>query len=252
MAEEPEAKRVRLDPSERGSKEIAIDPQVAQHLMTPKNLKLLLEVCGTELNYNAHNGMADIFGSPEQVKACVKVLARIQSHCSWGANEDKVSRIIKPKKVEAVLVRLSPMGVLPSIQKRLNESTTQLTIGKEKTNDLVIPDPHVSRQHCLIEFDITKGAVYIIDMSTNGSFLNNNRLPTKMSGKVILSHADDLVIKDQEKDPAREFGWIVNIEEIAVKEEVVLKAPRRLLTDSDTFDLRQFPVESGSAPRASA
>lgn len=235
MTYEPEAKRARLDPDRAGpTGNIPLSPKIAAHVMTLQNKKLLLEQCGTTVEWDATTEKALLWGSSEQVKSCIRVLNRISSHCTWGSSEDKVSRIIKPRKVEAVLVRLSPMGRLPSHEKRLTASTPQLTIGKEKgANDVFVADNAVSRQHCILEFDLSKGAVYVLDTSTNGTYLNGVRLPQKMTGKVILSHGDDLVLKDLKTDPAQEFGWIVNIEEITVGKEVILQAPRRLLTEAE-------------------
>eukprot|EP00746_Dinoflagellata_sp_MGD_P137161 gnl/MRDRNA2_/MRDRNA2_70984_c0_seq3.p1 gnl/MRDRNA2_/MRDRNA2_70984_c0~~gnl/MRDRNA2_/MRDRNA2_70984_c0_seq3.p1 ORF type:complete len:267 (-),score=48.82 gnl/MRDRNA2_/MRDRNA2_70984_c0_seq3:38-781(-) len=238
MATEPDAKRPRLNFSEEsedgGPAQVAIDPKIAQYAMTASNRKLLSEQCGMRLvTWDASSGMASLYGSAEQVKACARVIARVASHCSWGISEDKVSRIIKPRKVEAVVIRLAPLiETLPSFEKRLTTAIRQLTIGKEKgTNDLAIPDATISRQHCILEFDVSKGAVYIVDSSTNGTFLNGTRLPAKMSGKVILSHGDEILFKDSISNPEQDFGWMVNIDERIVKEEVNLTShvPRRII-----------------------
>merc|ERR1712048_1199550 len=96
-------------------------------------------------------------------------------------------------------------------------------------NDVVIQDPIISRQHCVIELDAERGAVYVLDCSTNGTFLNGRRLPSKSSGKVLLSHGDELLLKDPSAGEP-EFGFIVNIQELHVRAEVKLEAPRRILT----------------------
>eukprot|EP00746_Dinoflagellata_sp_MGD_P027007 gnl/MRDRNA2_/MRDRNA2_163637_c0_seq1.p1 gnl/MRDRNA2_/MRDRNA2_163637_c0~~gnl/MRDRNA2_/MRDRNA2_163637_c0_seq1.p1 ORF type:complete len:250 (+),score=52.82 gnl/MRDRNA2_/MRDRNA2_163637_c0_seq1:97-846(+) len=229
-SEEPDAKRAKLDEKA----EVPLPPTLAAHIMTKRNVELLLQETGAVVNWDASKGAVLISGAQEQRKACTRVLARISSHCTWGSNETKVSRIIKPRKVQAVLVRLSPMGSLRSFSKKLSAQEPRLTIGKEKgTNDMAVADNLLSRQHCIIEFDINKGAVYVIDMSTNGSYLNGIRLPAKASGKVMLSHGDDLVLKDEKSDPAREFGWILNITELAIGKEVIMQAPRRIMGESD-------------------
>merc|ERR1719330_2086020 len=86
-------------------------------------------------------------------------------------------------------------------------------MGKDKVNDAIIMDEHISRQHCPLELDTAKGAVYIVDLSTNGTFLNGKRLPSKRQGKVMLSHGDSLMLKDPLQDPG--FGYIVNIVDAA-------------------------------------
>lgn len=54
------------------------------------------------------------------------------------------------------------------------EVASRLTIGRGADNDLVLPDPqrHLSKTHCVIEFDGRAGTV--IDTSTNGVFLDNS------------------------------------------------------------------------------
>lgn len=135
-------------------------------------------------------------------------------------------------------------------RKKLTAGNCQLTIGKEKgTNDLAIQDGAISRKHCIIEFDVNKGAVYVIDASTNGTFLNGIRLPAKMSGKVMLSHGDDLVLKDAKVDPAQEFGWVINITELWEGKEIILQAPRRLLGESEKDGGGGGIKYEGGAPR---
>ena len=90
----------------------------------------------------------------------------------------------------------------------------------------------------MLELDATRGAVYIIDTSSNGTFLNNKALPAKSASKVILSHGDDLVLKPADTDPNREFGWVVNMTEMAIKADVVMSGPRRLICQKKDA---QFP-----------
>lgn len=71
--------------------------------------------------------------------------------------------------------------------------------------------------------------MYVLNTSTNGTFLNGQRLPSKTVGKVLLSHGDELLLKDPAMGE-QEFGYIVNLNELHVKEDVKLEAPRRLLT----------------------
>ena len=50
-----------------------------------------------------------------------------------------------------------------------------------------------------------------MDLSTNGTFLNQVRLPK--TGKVALFHGDDLSFPEPGKPPNNgEFGYIVNLE----------------------------------------
>merc|ERR1719220_1153867 len=124
------------------------------------------------------------------------------------------------------------MNTLRPFEKTLSNANTVLCIGKDKTNDLVLQDPIISRQHCVLELDIERGAIYAIDCSTNGTFLNDIRLPSKTVGKVLVSHGDELLFKDPASGE-QEFGYIVNLNELHVKAEVKLEAPRRLLTPEE-------------------
>ena len=63
----------------------------------------------------------------------------------------------------------------------------------------------------MLELVPAKGLVYAIDMSTNGTFLNSKRLPTKdKSAKVVLWHGDELLFQDP--NASMEFGYMVNLE----------------------------------------
>merc|ERR1711918_66944 len=122
------------------------------------------------------------------------------------------------------------MSSVPTFEKVLNRGISTITIGKDPgCNDLPVKDSQVSRRHCTLQFDGSKGGVYAIDSSTNGTFLNGLALPPKNSGKVLLSHGDELILKTKEQDPKQEFGWIVSISVLAVKKEEVLTAPRRIV-----------------------
>ena len=58
-----------------------------------------------------------------------------------------------------------------------------------------------------IELDIERRGVYVIDASTNGTFLNGRKLPPKQSAKVLLIHGDELNLHG----PTSEFGFMVNL-----------------------------------------
>ncbi|NDR59038.1 type VI secretion system-associated FHA domain protein TagH [Pseudoruegeria sp. M32A2M] len=72
-----------------------------------------------------------------------------------------------------------------------------LTIGRGKNNDLVLPDPDrlISSNHCAIEDQ--NGNVVVVDLSTNGTFLNYGKIPL---GKVPtpLNDGDILTIGNYE------------------------------------------------------
>eukprot|EP00927_Polykrikos_kofoidii_P055653 TRINITY_DN49867_c0_g1_i1.p1 TRINITY_DN49867_c0_g1~~TRINITY_DN49867_c0_g1_i1.p1 ORF type:complete len:353 (-),score=77.15 TRINITY_DN49867_c0_g1_i1:299-1357(-) len=230
---EPKVETTAMDFTKLGShnmstSSVTVQKRLVESLMTLENRRVLCEESGTIVEWVPDEAKVMLSGSAEQVKRAQRLLARVMMHCRWGYGEEKVRRLLKPKKIESVLCRLSPMNTLRPAERVLSSTSPLFTIGKDKTNDVTILDPLISRQHTVMELDEERGAVYVLDCSTNGTFLNGFRLPSKKVGKVILSHGDELLFKD----PAggeQEFGYIVNLTELYVKEETKLEAPRRLL-----------------------
>lgn len=209
---------------------VPIPKDLVEYLMTPEHRQLLTEESGAEVDWAPEDSKVQLRGSAEQIKKAQRLLTRVITHCHWGRSESKVKRLLKPRIVESVSVRLSPMNTLRPKEKTLSASQSVFSIGKDKkSNDVVIPDDVISRQHCVLELDSERGAVYVLDCSTNGTFLNGTRLPSKSAGKVLLTHGDELCLKDPNAGEP-EFGYIVNINELHVRAELKLEAPRRLLT----------------------
>lgn len=189
---------------------VPVAKKIAVHLMTASNKQLLAEMSGAIAAWEPDSSKVSLRGSADQINMANRLLLRIMMHCQWGVSEEKVQRLLKPRRVHKTLVRLAPMGLqLKSIEKTLSMRSPRLSIGKDKTNDAVIMDALVSRHHCVLELDTARGAVYAIDCSTNGSFLNGKRLPQKKHGKVLLSHGDELLLRDPGQDS--EFGYMVNL-----------------------------------------
>mmetsp|Transcript_79937 Transcript_79937/g.126079 ORF Transcript_79937/g.126079 Transcript_79937/m.126079 type:complete len:306 (-) Transcript_79937:146-1063(-) len=212
-----------------------ISRKIAQQVMTPECRRILEAQSGAEIEWAPdlkQGPHAMMKGSPDQVRLASKLLARVKTHCAWGCNDEKIKRLLKPRTIEKALCRLSPMDSLRPIDKMLSSAQPRLSIGKGKECDAVIQDSMVSRLHCFLELSANKGSVYVTDCSTNGTYLNGVRLPSKKQGKVLLSHGDELLLKEPSSGSA-EFGYIVNITEIQVKEEVNLGAPRRLLSPDE-------------------
>jgi len=214
------------------TREMPVPKNLVEHLMTSEHRALLIEESGADAEWAPDEHVVKLRGSTDQVKRAMRLLQRVVMHCHWGRSEAKVSRLLKPKIVESAIVRLSPMNTLRPFEKTLSNANTVLCIGKDKTNDLVLQDPIISRQHCVLELDMERGAIYAIDCSTNGTFLNDVRLPAKTVGKVLVSHGDELLFRDPASGD-REFGYVVTLYEFHVKEHVKLEAPRRLLTSEE-------------------
>jgi type VI secretion system protein len=73
---------------------------------------------------------------------------------------------------------------------RLIEVDTALRIGRAADNDLVLPDPErmVSKQHCVIRQE--DGRYVVVDLSANGTFLNDG------ADRLVRDHAVPLVAGD--------------------------------------------------------
>ena len=67
-----------------------------------------------------------------------------------------------------------------------------ITIGRDTDCDIMIDDPVVSRRHALLKL-YPSGKVEVVDMSSNGTFVNGmklkNNVPTPVSKKDIVSFA---------------------------------------------------------------
>ena len=74
-------------------------------------------------------------------------------------------------------LRFQSTGSVPGTQGPAEMLGKSMTIGRGNENDLVLPDPDrmVSTRHCAIEDH--NGNIIIIDISTNGTFLNYSKIP---------------------------------------------------------------------------
>lgn len=74
-------------------------------------------------------------------------------------------------------LRFQSTGSVPGSGEPVQMVGTSLTIGRGPENDLVLPDPDrmVSSRHAAIEDH--NGNIIVIDISTNGTFLNYSKIP---------------------------------------------------------------------------
>lgn len=78
----------------------------------------------------------------------------------------------------ALTLEFQRTGVVPSTADGpIRMSGPSLTLGRGEANDVVLPDPDrfLSKTHCVIED--RGGAYVVIDLSTNGTFLNYGKQP---------------------------------------------------------------------------
>ncbi|MFD3190516.1 type VI secretion system-associated FHA domain protein TagH [Sedimentitalea sp. HM32M-2] len=108
-----------------------------------------------------------------------------------------------------VTIKFQSSGTVPGNARPMQMQGGSLTIGRGPANDLVLPDPdrQLSKSHCVIEDH--NGNVVIVDLSTNGTFLNYSkiplgRVPTPLNnGDVLALGSYELVveIRDELADP---------------------------------------------------
>jgi type VI secretion system protein len=112
-----------------------------------------------------------------------------------------------------VTLKFQSSGMLPGDARPVRMQGGSLTVGRGPANDLVLPDPDrmLSKSHCVIEDH--GGNVVVVDLSTNGTFLNYakmplGRVPTPLShGDVICLGGYELVVEIESGIP--DFGDIL-------------------------------------------
>lgn len=107
----------------------------------------------------------------------------------------------------AVTLSFQPTGPMPGNAEPVTMRGGALTIGRGPANDLVLPDPDrmLSKSHCVIEDH--GGNVVVVDLSTNGTFLNYSKeplgpTPTPLSnGDVLTLGLFELVVAITDDSP---------------------------------------------------
>lgn len=202
----------------RGEKDFAktflVPEEHVPCLMTARAKDLLLQSSGAAaVTWDQQGSKVKVEGEKAKVERAGELIMRVATHCLWGICEAKVAALIRPQTdyVKAT-VRFSPMvPQLKSATASLDASHRRFRIGTDPANDMCVKGPLCSRSHTMLEFNPSKGAVYVTDTSTNGTFVNGRRLPSKGSACVVLWHGDEMLLQD----PAlggNEFGFMVNIE----------------------------------------
>lgn len=77
----------------------------------------------------------------------------------------------------AVTLQFQSTGSIPGDGQPIRMQGASLTMGRSPENDIVLPDPDrvLSKRHCMIEDH--NGNVVVVDISTNGTFLNYGKVP---------------------------------------------------------------------------
>lgn len=198
----------------RVSRQFNIPEGQVTALMTEATKQVLVDVTGVQdVEWDHAKRKVRVAGTAVQVEKAGVLLQRAATHCHWGVSEAKIAAILRPRTgCTSARCTLSPM--VPSLQRFsaiLSPGRPSFTLGTGKENALVVKGAGVSRSHASFEFVPGRGVVYILDTSTNGTFLNGRRLPDK--AKVIIWHGDELLLQDPKMpSQAGEFGYMVNLE----------------------------------------
>ncbi len=77
----------------------------------------------------------------------------------------------------SVTLKFQSSGTIPGNAQPVQMQGGSLTVGRGQANDLVLPDPDrlLSKNHFVIEDH--NGNIVIVDLSTNGTFLNYSKIP---------------------------------------------------------------------------
>ncbi len=76
-----------------------------------------------------------------------------------------------------VTLKFQSSGTVPGDARPIQMHGGSMTIGRGEANDVVLPDPDrmLSKNHCVVEDH--NGNVLVVDLSTNGTFLNYSKIP---------------------------------------------------------------------------
>jgi type VI secretion system protein ImpI/type VI secretion system protein len=107
-----------------------------------------------------------------------------------------------------VTLKFQSSGMVPGNARPVTMQGGSLTVGRGPANDMVLPDPDrlLSKNHFVIEDH--NGNVVIVDLSTNGTFLNYSKIPLGNSptplndGDVLELGAYELVVEIKSDAPS--------------------------------------------------
>jgi adenylate cyclase len=121
---------------------------------------------------------------------------------------------------------------------------TVLTVGRDKSSDIVLADLMVSRNHAMIRC-IGHGDYYLIDGgSSNGSYVNQHRVTMPR----LLKHGDRIVIGGVEFLFEQEKQEIVERDTVSMQETIVHDTPEIKKITILVADIRGFTSLSEQIP----
>lgn len=117
---------------------------------------------------------------------------------------------------------------------------TVLTLGRDRNSDIVVPDLHASRNHAMIR-RIGRGDYYLIDSgSSNGSFINQQRVTTPRllkDGDRIAMGRLEMEFKQTRKDES-------SVDTLSLQDTLISDAPEIQQITILVADIRGFTTLS--------
>lgn len=74
--------------------------------------------------------------------------------------------------------------------------TSPISIGRAENNDLIIPDPTVSRNHAILRITNDYTRVFITDMSTHGTEVSGQQVPKGRGTGFTIENGDTIKMGD--------------------------------------------------------
>ena len=217
---------MKLDKEDPAESTLKMPTRLTDCLMEPDNRAKLLAKTGllsATLNQEKHLILRA--ASRKQLQKTLGQLRRIAWACQWGCSSVKVGALLADKPAKAmnsIVVRLAATSSrLSSHDAKLNAKMRKIRLGTQAGTGMLVLEgiPGLSRKHCTITFEPEKGACYVQDVSTNGTYLNGKRLPrppfkNPADARVRLFHGDELLFKLR-TDDAEELGYVINLLELS-------------------------------------
>ncbi|CAE7498789.1 Prdx6 [Symbiodinium natans] len=200
--------------------------RLTECLMDPANhAKLLIKTGLLSATLNEEKHLVLRAPSPGRLKKTLGHLRRIAWACQWGCSSAKVFALLaeRPAKpLNSIVLRLAATSSrLSSHDAKLSAKMRKLRMGTQAGPGMLVLEgiTGLSRKHCTITFEPDKGACYVQDVSTNGTYLNGKRLPrppykNPSDARVRLFHGDELLFKLRSED-AEELGYVINLVELS-------------------------------------
>jgi len=105
-----------------------------------------------------------------------------------GFSESRKGRIMEEDWRIILSVLESPQKEI--VGKHKVFTTSPITIGRADNNDMVVPDPTVSRNHSILRITNDYTRVFITDMSTHGTIVSGKTVPKGRGSGFTLENGD--------------------------------------------------------------